>query len=119
MNQSIKRFFHLLMLIVLLPISAYVLFYYWTNSSVEGLRQLPTLIWSSIIVYILIQMIKRFVTKKVEWYEYTYYIGLAAVLIPFVIPANPDWLLNVTRYGTLFLAFSPVVDLIRFSQKKI
>ena len=85
MGKSIQRFLHLLMLIILLPISAYVLMYYWTNSSSEGLRVLPTLIWSSIIVYIVIQLIKRLITKRVEWYEYTYYLGLSAILIPFVI----------------------------------
>lgn len=119
MGKSIQRFLHLLMLIILLPISIYVLVYYWTNSTADGLRQLPTLLWSSIIIYILIQLIKRFMTKKIEWYEYTYYIGLAAILMPFVIPANPDWLFSITRFGTLFLAFPPVVELIRFSQKKI
>jgi uncharacterized membrane protein len=119
MGKSIQRFLHLLMLIILLPISAYVLMYYWTNSSSEGLRVLPTLIWSSIIVYIVIQLIKRLITKRVEWYEYTYYLGLSAILIPFVIPANPEWLFSVTRYGTIFLAFPPVMELIRFSQKKI
>lgn len=118
MGKSIQRFLHLLMLIILLPICGYILFYYWTNVSYEGLRQLPTLLWSSIIIYILIQLIKRFTTKKVEWYEYTYYLGLAAILIPFIIPGNPDWLFTITRFGTLFLAFPPVVELIRYSRGK-
>jgi hypothetical protein len=118
MGKSIQRFLHLLMLIILLPISAYVMFYYWTNSSAEGLRQLPTLLWSSIIFYILIQLIKRFVTKKIEWYEYTYYLGLAAILLPFVFPGSPDWLFSITRYGTIFLAFPPLMELIRFSRRK-
>jgi hypothetical protein len=59
------------------------------------------------------------VNKGVEWYDYTYYLGLVAILLPFIFPANPDWLFTVTRYGTLFLAIPPVVDLIRFSQKKV
>lgn len=119
MRKSILRILHLVMLLILLPISAYILLYYWTNSSVEGLRKLPTLLWSSIICYILIQLVKGLITKRVKWFEYTYYLGLTVILFPFVFPANPEWLLAVVRYGTIFLAFPPVMELIRFSHNKI
>jgi hypothetical protein len=118
MKNSIVRFVQLLMLIVLFAVSAFVSYHYWFVFDQFGLRDLPTLIWSSLIIYILIQLIKRMITKKMEWYDYSYYIALIVILLPFIVPGNPEWMLSLTRYGVLFLLLSPLAELFKFSRKR-
>jgi hypothetical protein len=118
MKNSIIRFIQLLMLIILFAVSLFVAYHYWFVFDQFALRELPTLIWSGLIIYILIQLIKRMITKKMEWYDYSYYIALIVVLLPFIVPANPEWLLTLTRYGVLFLLISPLVELFKFSRRR-
>lgn len=118
MKNSIARFFQLIMLLVLIPVSGFIAYHYWFVFDKAQLRELPTLIWSGLIVYILIQLIKRMIIKKMEWFDYSYYIALIAILLPFVVPGNPEWLLTITRYGVLFLFISPLIELFKFAQKK-
>jgi hypothetical protein len=119
MSKSIIRFMRLFFAIILLALSLFIAYHYWFVLSVSQLRDIPTLVMSSLILYIVLQLIKRMLVKKMEWYEYSYYLGLIGVLLPFIVPGNSDWMLSLSRYGVLFLFVPPIGELILFSRKKV
>jgi len=109
-----KRVVQFIFIIGLLLSSGYIAFYYWTINSVESLRNLPTTLLTALIVYIAIQLVKRLIKRKIEWYDWLYYIGLVAVLLPLLfIGVSSDWIFDVTKYGSLFLVLPPLIDLLK------
>lgn len=108
-----KRILRFLLVIILLLTSIYVVFYYWSVSEIEDLRSLPSILLTAIVIYIAVQLIKRFVRKKIAWYDWFYYVGLVAVLLPLMtFTASGDWIFDVTKYGSFFLVFPPLVELL-------
>ncbi len=109
-----KRIIQFIFIIGLLLSSGYIAFYYWTASSASALRELPSTLLTALIVYITIQLLKRFIKKKIEWYDWLYYIGLIAVLLPLLfVGISSDWIFDITKYGSLFLVVPPLIDLLR------
>ena len=83
------------------------------------LRTLPTSFLMAVIVYILTQLIKRYLQKKMPWYNWLYYLGLVAVVIPLpLFSVQGDWVFSVTRWGSLFLLIPPLVEIIVLSKSK-
>lgn len=99
--------------IILLVAAAFINYYYWTTSSLDDLRYLPPYLLTSIIVYIGIQLLKRYSKNKLQWYDWLYYIGLLTSVLPLITFFTfGEWLFNATRYGALFFLFSPLIELI-------
>ena len=115
-----KRILQFILIVALLASSAYVVLYYWTvDGNAEKLRELPTTLLSAIIVYIALQLLKRFIKKKIEWFDWFYYIGLIAVLLPLMlVTASSDWIFDITQYGSLFLVLPPLIELLQFIAAK-
>lgn len=108
-----KRILRFVLIVVLLLTSIYIVFYYWSASELEDLRDLPSILLTTVVIYIAVQLIKRFVRKKVAWYDWFYYLGLIAVLLPLMtFTASGDWIFDVTKYGSFFLVFPPLVELL-------
>ncbi|PKR80053.1 hypothetical protein CW751_11850 [Brumimicrobium salinarum] len=114
-----NRFFTYVLLIVLILTSAYVFIYYLMADSIGELRTLPTSFLIAIVFYILAQLIKRFLQKKMPWYNWLYYLGLLAVIIPLpLFSVQGNWVFSLTRYGSLFLMLPPVIELVLLIRKK-
>lgn len=108
-----KRILKLILATALLIISFYVVFYYWTTDTFSDLRELPPTLLSAIIIYLALQLIKRYIKKAVSWYDWLYYVGLAAILSPLMLlTSTAEWLFDVTKYGALFLFAPPLIELI-------
>lgn len=108
-----KRIFRFVLVVILLLTSLYVVFYYWSASEIEDLRSLSSVLLTAIVIYIAVQLIKRFVRKKIAWYDWFYYVGLVAVLLPLMtFTASGNWIFDVTKYGSFFLVFPPFVELL-------
>lgn len=121
MKKSIQRVIHLILVIILLATSIFVVFYYWTSSSVDDLRSLPTSLLTVIIFYILAQLAKRYVKKMMKWYDWIYYLGLVAILLPLpLFLSEGDWIFSTTKYGSLLLFIPPLIELFELvlSKKK-
>lgn len=83
------------------------------------LRTLPTGFLIAVIVYILTQLIKRYLQKKMPWYNWLYYLGLIAVVLPLpLFSVQGDWIFSVTRWGSLFLVIPPLIEIIALSRMK-
>ena len=117
--KNIVRF---VLLTILILISIYVLYYYWTIKEIIELTELPSELLTALVSYIGIQLIKRFMSKKIAWYDWFYYFGLLAVLFPLIpLPVPSDWLFVITKYGALFLLIPPLfetISLIAASKQK-
>jgi len=88
-------------------------------SEISDLRALPTSFLIVVVVYILAQLIKKFVQKKMPWYNWLYYIGLAAIVVPLpFFSVQGTWVFSVTRYGSLFLLLPPTIELLFLIKNK-
>ena len=114
-----KRILKLILATALLIISFYVVFYYWTTDTFSDLRELPPTLLSAIIIYLALQLIKRYIKKTVSWYDWLYYVGLGAILSPLMLlTSTAEWLFDVTKYGSLFILAPPLIELISLALTK-
>ena len=118
MNKFNRSVLYLL-LVILIATALYVFVYYLMANEITDLRSLPTSFLIAVIVYILAQLIKRFIQKKMPWYNWLYYLGLIAVIIPLpLFSVQSNWVFSVTRYGSLFLLIPPVIEFFVLTKKK-
>lgn len=102
------------MLIVLasMLVSGLIINYYWTHDDLAALRNIPVFIVVLAFAYILLQMLKRYLFREKPWWDWLYYIGLLAMMLPNLL-ANLE---NLTIYnqvadiGTLFLVIPVIID---------
>ncbi|MEX2484090.1 MAG: hypothetical protein WED10_06015 [Brumimicrobium sp.] len=112
MKNSIRRILHFILILVSLVSASFIVFYYWTASNINDLRKLPTVLLTYIIFFILAQLIKRYVKKQMKWYDWIYYLGLIAILIPLpLFFSSGEWMFSVTKYGSLLLFIPSVIEL--------
>ncbi len=101
-----------LILLVALVICGLVIMYYWSATDYLDIKAVPIHIMVLLIAYIGLQLLKRVVTKKQNWYDWLYYIGLASVALPVFLatPSNYTTYLLVSQLGTLFLVFPLIIE---------
>lgn len=117
-KQIMKRFFKIIAAILLFVLSIYVVIYYWSLSTLEELRELPSSLLTVVIAYLAIQLLKRQIIKTMNWYDWLYYIGLIAILSPLVlVTSTADWLFDLTKYGSHFLLLPPFIEIILLAMK--
>lgn len=109
----------LVFLVAALLICALVVnYHYWSATEIVELRELPPFLLTSLIVYIGVQLLKRYIYKQIEWYDWFYYIGLIAVVLPLIsFFSSGEWLFSVTKYGALFFLLPPAVGIIKVFTK--
>lgn len=114
-----KKILSYIFAIVLLVTAVYINFYYWTVSEIDELRNLPPLLLSAVIIYLLVQLIKKSLNKnKVVWYDWVYYLGIIGILLPLIsIFSSGEWLFTMTRIGAIFLLIPPIIALIMLYNK--
>ncbi len=116
--KKIKLWLNYALLILLLAAGAHIAFYYWTIADVSDLRNLQNSVLSAIIIYILIQLTKRYFTKKMGWQDWSYYIALIAVLLPLIlVKAEGKWIVQVAQFGSLFFLLPPLIDFLLLLKK--
>ncbi|WP_159038477.1 hypothetical protein [Brumimicrobium mesophilum] len=119
MKNKLNKGLAYLLLIILIATALYVFIYYMLADQIVDLRTLPTGFLIAVIVYILTQLIKRYFQKKMPWYNWLYYLGLIAVVIPLpLFSVQGDWVFTVTRWGSLFLLIPPLIEIIVLSRSK-
>jgi hypothetical protein len=100
--------------VILLAAAIVINYYYWTTSELDELRYLPPYLLTSFIVYIGIQLLKRYSKKKIQWYDWLYYVGLFSAVLPLITFFTfGDWLFQATRFGAIFFILSPLIELIK------
>lgn len=100
------------MLVVSLATGAVITSYYWMHSNLEDIVYVPLYIMILSFVYILAQILKRSILKKQYWWDWLYYIGLIAMVVPTFLgkESTATWWHLITDIGTLFLIVPVVLD---------
>lgn len=100
------------MLVGMLVCAGIVINYYWQNSALEALKEIPMYVMVFTLVYILIQIFKRSIFKEQRWYDWLYYIGLIAIMLPTVLVSEGNLsIFNViTDTCTLFLIVPIILE---------
>jgi hypothetical protein len=118
-KNKLNKGLHYLLLVVLMASALYVFVYYMLADEILDLRTLPTGFLIAVIVYILAQLIKRFLQKKMPWYNWLYYLGLIAVIVPLpLFSVQGNWVFSVTRWGSLFLLIPPLIEFLILVKSK-
>jgi hypothetical protein len=101
------------LLVILIASSNNIIVYYTFAVKIGALRVLPTSFLLVVIVYILAQLGKRYFEHKTPWYNWLYYIGLAAIILPLpLFSMKGDWIFPISRYGSFFLLIPPLIEFI-------
>lgn len=111
-SASKKIITKITLLIMATIVSLIIVGYYWSNSSLSSITLVPITIMILALIYILIQIVKRFIVKEHNWWDWLYYLGLIAMMLPTVIAnsANESYFHFITDYGTLFLIIPILLD---------
>lgn len=95
-----------------LVISSFIIMYYWSANTLEAIKYVPVQIMVLILVYILLQLVKRMITKAQNWWDWLYYIGLMAVALPVFMAneSNYSTFLIAAQLGIAFLAIPILIE---------
>ena len=112
-----SKLLKIVMLTTMLIFAGMVIVYYWNSDSLESMKYIPMRILIFVFGYILIQISKRFVFRKQNWWDWLYYIGLIAVILPvyFVSDTSLETFQMIAKIGTISLvipiAWSRIISL--------
>lgn len=106
--------------IALLAAGSIVVGYYWTVETFSDIKILPFFIKVVCFVYIILQILKRYLVKTTNWWDWLYYIGLLCVVIPslMITEENNSMFTMMAQYGTFFLIIPALLDGRNIMQKK-
>jgi uncharacterized membrane protein HdeD (DUF308 family) len=101
-----------LLLVIKLALSIQVAWYYWNSSALVDLKNIPLSILVSTVAYIGLHMLTRKLSSNQNWWDWTYYIGLLSVLLPYTFAnnSNQEFFLLFSDIGVLFLLFPVLID---------
>ncbi|XOV68440.1 MAG: hypothetical protein ACFHU9_04535 [Fluviicola sp.] len=114
-----SKIVHGVILGLLLTLAFFIVRYYWVNDSLDAIRMLPKYIMFLFLGYVLLQVLKRWLYRDRYWWDWIYYIGLAAAMLPtFMASSQSAHIFHaVTDYGTIFLLLPVVLDLYKLKSK--
>jgi cell division protein FtsW (lipid II flippase) len=101
-----------LVTILSLIISLVICFYYWFTLDFESIHKVPMKLIGLILLYLVLQMLKKRIVTENSWWNWLYYIGLSGLLYPIVLgePENHVRLNWITDFSVLFLLFPIILD---------
>lgn len=87
-------------------------YYYWSVGDYLEMIHLPPYLLVLAVIYILLQIGKRYVFQKQNWWNWLYYVGFISMMLPTLLAnQNNELLFNfITDFGTLFLFIPLVLD---------
>ena len=115
-----SKLFHGLLLAGLLALAVLIVRYYWQAEELDEIRILPRYLMLFFLFYVLVQVLKRWLYKKRYWWDWIYYIGLAAAMLPTFMASEESAHLfhSITDYGTIFLVIPIVLDFYTLLKRK-
>lgn len=115
-----SRLFQGILLTALLALSIIIVRYYWQAETLDAIRILPRDLKFLFLFYILVQVLKRWMYKVRNWWDWIYYIGLAAAMLPVFFATKGNALIfhRITDYGSLVLVLPVVLDFYTLLKRK-
>lgn len=86
--------------------------YFWSSDSLSELQRIPIIILVYAVLYIGLQLLTRKLSEVKNWWDWVYYAGLVAIMIPtfLVTEENQKFFNLITDYGTICLIIPVLVD---------
>ena len=106
------RTVRILLIILSLGLSGAIVRYYWLSDSLDSIIDVPEYVMVLALIYVFLQIIRRKYSKQQHWWDWLYYLGLLAMIIPTLL-ANSSHLIYfnyLTDYGTLFLILPVLLE---------
>lgn len=115
-----SKLFHGALLLSLLTFAVIVVRYYWQSDDLDAIRILPRDLMLFFLFYVLIQVLKRWLYRDRNWWDWVYYIGLASAMLPTFTASEESANLfhTITDYGTIFLIVPVVLDFYTLLKRK-
>lgn len=90
----------------------YVITYYWLDHSVERLKVLSIDVVIALFAYIFMQIVKRQWFAARNWWDWLYYFGLLAAVMPtyFANESSASSYGMLAQFGTFFLLIPVFLD---------
>lgn len=110
--MNTPKFLFALLILAKLFLAATIVLYFWNVNTLVEITKLPLYVLILTVVYIGFQMVTRRFSKKQNWWDWIYYIGLAAIMLPVVMakPENEKIFHLLTDFGILFLLLPVLID---------
>lgn len=107
-----SKLFHGVLLLSLIALAVMIARYYWQADALDAIRMLPRYLMFLFLGYVLLQILKRWLYKDRNWWDWIYYIGLASAMLPTFMASEESAHLfhSITDYGTIFLIIPVVLD---------
>lgn len=107
-----KRTLHLMVLMLSFGLSGTIVRYYWLDDSLEGMKDVPEYIMVLALIYVFLQIIRRRISAKQEWWDWLYYLGLLAMILPNMLATASHLIYYnyLTDFGTLFLIIPVLIE---------
>lgn len=104
-----------LLLLVSLVFAGFITQYFWSVNSLDSIVYLPLDVVILSFGYVLLQILKRSLYKRKNWWDWLYYIGLIAMVTPtfFANEGNIGFFQILTDYGIVFMIIPIILDIIR------
>ena len=106
------RTLRIVLIILSLGLAGAIVRYYWLYDSLESIVDVPEYVMVLALVYVFLQIIRRKYSSKQQWWDWLYYLGLIAMIIPTLL-ADSTYLVYynyLTDYGTLFLILPVLLE---------
>ncbi len=113
MPMKNKKLIRVLLLITSLILAGFIIQYYWSTSALDDLKFVPLYLMLITLGYIVTQIIRRFLFKNQNWWDWLYYFSLSAMMLPifFASTENLNIFNIITDYGTFFFIIPVAFDL--------
>lgn len=108
-----KKLILVILLIDSLVFAGFIINYYWSTNEMGAIQTVPFYLMFIAIAYIIVQILKRYLTKSQNWWDWMYYIGLTSMMLPifFVRTENLEIFNAITDYGSFFFVIPVGFDL--------
>lgn len=106
------RRIRLLLILLRLGFGVAIIIYYWNFIDGSEVMKVPVVVMIYCMLYIALQIAKRYVLKEQLWYDWLYYIGLSAILIPVLVTndSNSNLMNMLADMGVLFFAIPLLLE---------
>ena len=102
--MSKEQSFKWLILIASFGVALGIMFQYWSTDELADLKYPPMITMILCVVYILLQIGRRFVFRIQRWWDWLYYLGLLGIILP-VFFANQDNLSGFNWFSDIIMVF--------------
>lgn len=86
---------------------------YWKTEQFSSIKQFSNAVVTYVFFYIILHMLKRFLWKRMRWWDYLYYLALISLIAPvlWANSANEQFFHWLTDIGGLLFILPILLDL--------